>query len=144
MRSETEPLLIIGYGNLLRGDDAVGRYAARELQRHGFPAIEADQLTPELAENLSRVEQAIFIDSDATLRPGEVRAMPLRPRDAAALEHSSDPGALLNFTRAVYGRAPSGVLIGIGAETYEFGHELSAAAAAAMDDVLASFFAPGP
>ena len=48
--------LVIGYGNELRGDDAVGPLVARTAeswQRPGLRALAVQQLTPELAEDIA-------------------------------------------------------------------------------------------
>ena len=60
-RAETTPVtqkaLIIGYGNTLRGDDAVGQAAAQALAGEaaiaGAETIACHQLTPELAERIA-------------------------------------------------------------------------------------------
>ena len=58
--------LIIGYGNLLRGDDAVGCRAAYKLEQrfHGDPDVEviaAQQLTPEMADDIARHSFVLFL-----------------------------------------------------------------------------------
>jgi hydrogenase maturation protease len=50
-------VLVIGYGNTLRRDDAVGPLSAEEVSRWGRPGVvplDLAQLLPELAERLSR------------------------------------------------------------------------------------------
>jgi len=120
-------LLVIGCGNPWRGDDGVGPYAARVFRRRGFAALEVHQLTPELAEPLSRAAFAVFIDADARLAPGQIRAEPVEESGSGVLDHHASPGALLQLARQVYGRAPQAVLIGIGAESYDPGRPLSSA-----------------
>ena len=55
--------LVIGYGNSLRGDDGAGPYAARLLQNMndegGWDIVACHQLTPELAETISRASLVI-------------------------------------------------------------------------------------
>ena len=63
--------LIIGYGNPLRGDDGLGWRAAEQLAEI-IPQSEAEviachQLTPELAEPISRARLVIFIDMSLEL-----------------------------------------------------------------------------
>lgn len=137
MNSAPDPaLLIVGYGNTIRGDDAAGPLAARELHKRGFTAIVAQQLTPEFAEPLSQANHAIFIDSDASLAPGVIRATivqpALEPALSGILEHHATPAALLLLSRQIYGRAPHACLIGIGPESYDLGRPLSSPAAKAI------------
>ena len=60
--------LVIGYGNELRQDDGVGPRAALLMARLGLQAMAVHQLTPELVERISQVEQVVFVDAgmDAT------------------------------------------------------------------------------
>ena len=54
--SDARPALVIGYGNTLRGDDAVGPRAAAAVHGGGLPGVDAlavAQLTPVLAEPLA-------------------------------------------------------------------------------------------
>ena len=137
MKSEVDGLLIIGYGNPIRGDDGAGAYAVRALRRRGFPGIETHQLTPELAGPLSRARLAVFIDADTTLAPGQVRVTPVAGAGEAPFEHHASPGAILRLTREVHGRAPDALRIGIGGESFELGEKLSHAARRAVRETLA-------
>src|SRR5579862_3803538 len=69
-------ILIVGYGNPLRRDDALGWHASRLLAEalvgKDVEVITCHQLTPELAEPLSRCQRAVFIDADAEGKPGEI------------------------------------------------------------------------
>src|SRR5690349_6241379 len=70
-------VLIVGYGNPLRGDDAFGFLAAEKLRSEIVSAdvevLALHQLVPELMEPVSRAELAIFIDaSTPSPSPGEL------------------------------------------------------------------------
>ena len=117
-RGRRPEALFVGYGNPLRGDDAVGRYVAGKL---GGMVIH--QLVPELAERLAAQELVVFIDARRDLEPGAVEIMPID--ETAVMTHSCSAGYLLKLTRQVYGRAPRGLMVGIGAESFEFGAPLS-------------------
>ena len=59
-------LLVIGYGNELRGDDGVGPRVARAVSDWRLPGVTAlavHQLAPELAEPLSLSDAAVFVDA---------------------------------------------------------------------------------
>jgi hydrogenase maturation protease len=136
MRSRHDGILIIGYGNMLRGDDAAGPRAARRLRRRGIPAIDAHQLTPELAETVSRAALVVFIDASVDAPPGEIRVTPVWDSRRAVVDHHAGPGGLLRLTRDVYGRAPKALLISIGADSFELGRPLSKAVARAVRRVV--------
>ena len=58
-------VLVIGYGNTLRGDDAAGVKAAELISRHHpeFEYIYLHQLVPELAEQIAERDFVFFIDA---------------------------------------------------------------------------------
>ena len=117
--------LIIGYGNPLYGDDGIGPYAARQFRDHGFNAIEAHQLTPELAEQIAAATEVIFIDCDARLAPAEVRITTIEPAPDGPLEHHATPASLLRLALDLYGAAPPAIAIGIGPASCELGDPIS-------------------
>ena len=60
-------VLVIGYGNPLRGDDGIGRviaeHIAETLRPEAIDVVVAHQLTPELTEPISRSGLVIFVDA---------------------------------------------------------------------------------
>jgi len=136
-----EGLLIIGYGNELRGDDAVGPLAARKLADRGFDALALHQLTPELAERIAAARAVIFLDADACVPPRHVMVEPLVPDGApSTLGHYGGSAGLLFLAQTVYGACPDAWLVRIGAESFEFGEGMSEAAEqavrAAIDETM--------
>ena len=119
-------LTFIGCGNPLRGDDAAGLCAVRALQEQGIPAIETQQLTPELAETISRTDVAVFLDATVEIPPGNTRAVPIRPGASSVLGHASGPGELLRIAHDVYGRAPEAWLLEVGVQSCDLGGPVSA------------------
>ena len=124
-------LLILGYGNPLRGDDAMGLVAAERLG-----GIAALQLTPELAERIAQADTVIFLDADATVAPGEISVKAVVPRDGT-LDHQATPGGLLLLVRMVYGAIPKSWLIGMGGEDFGLREGLTAAAERAVERAVA-------
>ena len=124
--------LIIGYGNELRGDDAVGLRVAEAVDRLKLPdtrVLAVHQLTPELAEQLSQASAAIFVDAAVDGPPGQVEVAPCAPVDLGRpLGHISDPDMLLALAEAVFGRTPSAWLVKVQVEATELGEPLSAGA----------------
>jgi Ni,Fe-hydrogenase maturation factor len=148
---------VIGYGNDLRGDDALGPLAATAVAAWDMPGVQAlavHQLMPELAEALAEADLAIFVDARVPtparkreqLSPhlpawergvggggggGEefVSVQPIEPAAAdAALGHTGDPHALLALTKALYDRSPLAWSITVPARSFAFGAGLSPAA----------------
>ncbi|MFZ1977580.1 MAG: hydrogenase maturation protease [Bacteroidota bacterium] len=119
--------LVIGYGNTLRGDDAAGVRAAEFIARRaaGVECLCIHQLTPELAENLSRADTVVFLDAHAGITELTVRTLAAEavPRMHT---HIVSPEILLALCSDLYGRVPCRAFaIGIPAMQFDFTEELS-------------------
>jgi hydrogenase maturation protease len=123
-------ILIIGYGNPLRGDDAVGQRIAEimeyRLADEGVQVKIVYQLTPELVEPISRVQTVVFIDARVGETPGLVTQESVKPEtDAGAFTHNVSPVTLLGAADELYGVIPTGVLISIVGATFDYSCQLS-------------------
>ena len=143
MSSPTPPatidLLVIGYGNTLRSDDAVGRRVAEavaQLEVPGTVGLSCDLLLPELAEPVSRARRVVFVD--ATLDVSDsVGFEPLVPADSTQLmAHAADPRTLLAMAREVFGHAPCAWWLTIPVQNLEIGEGLSRKARRGFDAAL--------
>jgi hydrogenase maturation protease len=133
-------LLVIGYGNELRGDDAVGPLVARAVDDWRMPGVRAlalHQLTPELAEELAVAERVVFVDASVDPDADEVRMEELRPEESSVrLGHCSDPRWLLALTLKLYGRSPPAFLLTITAVNMAHGSGLSPRTQRGMEEAL--------
>jgi hydrogenase maturation protease len=134
-------LLIIGYGNPLRGDDGLGWHAAERLRdRITDPEVEVravHQLTPELSDPLSRAGRAVFIDAAAEGEPGAIERRSIEPAAGeTAFTHQATPEALLAAARALFGRAPEAVLFSVPVESTELGAGLTPKVADALETIV--------
>ena len=128
-------VLIIGYGNRLRGDDGVGFEAAERLDGMALP-----QLTPELMEPISQAGCVIFIDARAGGEPGSIQETKLAPAAASRpFTHYATPETLLAGARELYGRCPPATLITIAGSDFEIGHPLSRPVRQSLEDLLLRF-----
>ena len=137
-------VLIVGYGNPLRGDDAVGWKAAERLEQLlKLPGVEIQtghQLLPELADPLSRAELAILIDASCDGPAGQVSCRPVVPAGSGqpGMTHGFEPPDLLACARSVFGRCAKTMLFTISAQSFEHGAELTEPARRALDEVVQS------
>ncbi|MEW4568648.1 hydrogenase maturation protease [Tautonia sp. JC769] len=126
---DDRPVLVIGFGNLLRGDDGVGPRVAEAVagwNLSGVVALAVHQLLPELAESLSHARFVIFADADVGPPGGSVIVSPLAPRwSLHAIAHVSDPPVLLALAQALYGRCPPAILLRIPVRDVNVGCSLS-------------------
>ena len=145
LRASTPRLrtLVVGYGNPLRSDDGFGwqvsQILAGTLTGCEVEVIACHQLTPELAEPLSRCALAIFLDAEARGIPGQIHCRKLKPASPTpqAFTHHCGPAQLLANAERLYGSRPEGISITVSAERFGFGDKLSPAVSAAVPKVLA-------
>lgn len=134
-------VLIIGYGNPLRSDDGVGWRVAQkvssEAPRADVRVMAAQQLTPEMAEDASRVERVLFVDAARAGTPGSVRCEEIVASEAGAHTHELSPGLVLGLAKELYGRSPRAFLLTIAGENFETGETLSRVVAEAVPEVMA-------
>jgi hydrogenase maturation protease len=135
-------ILVIGYGNPLRGDDGLGWHVARLLERGitdpDIEIIARHQLNPELAEPISRADLMIFIDACFGEVPGEVncRAVSLDPTSANFFTHHLDISLLLATAYELYGRCPEALACSVSAESFAFDEGLSVPVLSALPVIL--------
>jgi hydrogenase maturation protease len=127
-------IIVIGYGNDLRGDDGIGPRVAERVAAWDMPgvqAIGARQLTPELAEQLAQADLVLFVDAclvvaEAANDESTIQLRQLVPdADVVSLRHTSDPRALLALAQALYGHAAPAWLLTVPAVTFDLGAPLS-------------------
>ncbi len=136
-------IVIIGFGNTLRGDDALGPIAAERLEAlvgdDGVEVFVRQTLTPELAGSLANASYALFIDASKVGEAGVVQERELAPdpNSDVSLVHFLDPVALLTWTQQIYGRVPEATLLTVLAENLDFGERLSPGLEAVLPEVVA-------
>ncbi|GET37046.1 hydrogenase maturation protease [Microseira wollei] len=140
LKTLRQSILVIGYGNELRGDDGVGQRVARAVEEWRVPnlrSLAVHQLTPELAEELAVVDRVIFVDAYTEATPPEVRVCPLEPAHSVATTgHTSDPQMLLAIAQALYNAHPQAWWVGIPAVNFELSNDLSPIASQGMEEAL--------
>ena len=103
--------------------------AVVEWELPGVRALAAHQLTPELAEPISRARTVIFADAALSTENEEITAVQVEPFPKAGMQaHTSDPRVLLALAEALYGVCPPAWLIKIPAVSFNLGEPLSAVA----------------
>ena len=150
-------VLVIGIGNPLRGDDALGWHAAR-LLAHGLgEAAEArfledhrclsadesvelmtcQQMTMDLVEPVHEAESVIFVDAAVEGEPGALAwqtVLPDKPQNL--ISHQFDAPTLLAAVKALYGVCPEAVVFSVTASTFDYTEELSPVVAARLPELV--------
>jgi hydrogenase maturation protease len=123
-------VLVIGYGNTLRGDDGVGPRVAEAVGNLRLPRVRTlicPLLTPELADPISRAARVIFVDA-AVDAPGDVQWRELKPNATSQImAHAADPKTMLALARDVFGHVPEAWWLTIPAVDLGFREEFSPA-----------------
>jgi hydrogenase maturation protease len=135
-------VLIIGYGNPLRGDDGLGWHVAiqcvREFDWHEVEVEACHQLTPELAEEASHARLIIFVDAELNGSPGQIKERDIEPDTSSppTFSHSLTPAELVACAHALYGTTPLAHLITVTGQCFEYTESLSEAVTQSMDKVM--------
>ncbi|HUN93608.1 MAG TPA: hydrogenase maturation protease [Burkholderiaceae bacterium] len=142
-RTGCPPLLVFGWGNPSRGDDALGPLAVERLRRMDAVPGRAEflddyQLQVEHALDLQGRERVLFIDASVEC-DAPFAASPLRPaRDASFTTHAMSPAAVMQVYRDLFGAEPPPcTLLAIRASTFELGAPPQPAALAHLEAALA-------
>jgi hydrogenase maturation protease len=125
-------VMVIGFGNRLRGDDGVGPRAAEQVaesceHNDGIECRAVPQLAPELAADISEAHAVLFLDADAEAAPGEIREQKIQPAVEGSLAtcHSLSPSQLCTLCRSVYEDSPDAFLLSLGGGHFHYSPELS-------------------
>jgi len=130
-------LLLFGYGNPGRGDDALGPALIEciaRLQLSGVACQSDMQLQVEHVTDLAGCDLALFVDADMSCaEPFEFSEI-TAAKDDSYTSHAMTPAALLHSHRLVYGKdAPPAFLLRIRGYAFELGDALTGQAAANLD-----------
>src|SRR5689334_21084303 len=103
-------ILVIGYGNELRGDDGLGPLVAKAVAAaniSGVRVLSARQLLPEFAADLAQARRVVFVDALEGWNESGVEVRFLAAETATDwCTHCADPRPLLALTQAIYGQTP--------------------------------------
>jgi hydrogenase maturation protease len=135
------PLLLVGVGNDLRGDDAAGRIVARTVaqwNRPGVRVLERHQLVPELVEDLASAASLIVVDAavgDSVTLTCEL-AHPAADFGSVPLTHALSVSHLLAYAWKLHRRCPLANVVRIPANRFDYGAPPSPICQAGIDAAL--------
>ncbi len=144
MSAPPAALLVLGWGNLSRGDDALGPLVIAGLRRclpqdwrDQVELLEDYQLQIEHALDLSGRSRILFVDASLNCAsPFEARPVSAA-RDSSFTSHALSPQALLQVFSDIQGYAPPpATLLAIRGESFELGETLGSSAQSHLDAAL--------
>ncbi|MDQ6976227.1 MAG: hydrogenase maturation protease [Mariprofundaceae bacterium] len=122
-------VLIFGYGNPSRGDDALGPALIESIEAKTLPAIECQndmQLQVEHVTDIQDRELILFVDADASCHAPFHFSQISAVKDDSYTSHAMSPYALLHAYHHVYGMdAPPAFLLRVRGYQFELGEDLS-------------------
>ncbi len=138
------PLLVFGWGNASRGDDALGPLFVQRLdeqldaaQRSRVELLEDYQLQVEHALDLVGRERILFVDASVDGARSFTAAPVAAAESAQAASHALSPAELLRVYLQLNGEtAPPCMLLAICGERFGLGEVLSEAAASNLEAAL--------
>lgn len=138
----TTPILVFGWGNPSRGDDALGPLFVERIEQRQLPNVECltdFQLQVEHALDLKDRDRVLFVDASITTTT--LHSTAIAPhRDATFTTHAISPHSVMQTYIDVEGRDPPPCwLLSIGGCSFELGDDLSDAAARNLDAAIAWF-----
>ncbi|MEM9804600.1 MAG: hydrogenase maturation protease [Cyanobacteria bacterium P01_D01_bin.56] len=136
--------LVIGYGNELCGDEAVGPRVAATVADWKLPTVKSmavPQLMPELSAELVKTNYVMFVDACDRKAIRTIQINPIvtsepQVSSMAFAAHRYDPLALLGLTQRLYHRHPQAWLLQVPIESCETGCDLSQKAHQGCDQAL--------
>ncbi len=140
----TPPLLVLAWGNLSRGDDALGPLCLAALREQLPDALQGQvefledyQLQIEHALDLIGRQRVLFIDASLSCAaPFEVTTLQAA-QDASFTTHALSPPALLQVFQDLQGEPPPPcTLLAIRGEAFELGEPPGPAALAHLQSAL--------
>lgn len=128
-----KPVLVFGYGNLSRGDDALGPLVLEHIEAHLTPALHTVeilcdfQLQIEHALDLENRALVLFVDASVACENAFDFAELNPARDKSYTTHAMSPAAVLAVYQDIKKRPPPPCfLLSIKGEKFELGEGLSA------------------
>ncbi len=139
-------VLLFGYGNPGRGDDALGSEFINYIETKKFEGVECIcdmQLQIEDVIELVGREKIIFIDADISCKAPFQYSQISACKDSSYTSHAMTPEALLYAYKKTYGKeAPPAYLLRIRGYQFELGEPLSKKAEINFGKVRDWFYEP--
>ncbi len=130
----TKPILVLGYGNPSRGDDALGPLLLDFIEQHfdldHIELLTDFQLQIEYALDMQHRELVLFVDASVTCIDAFDFAELKPAKDNSYTTHAMSPSALLQVYQSITGQSPPpSFLLSIQGVSFDLGDGLSGEAA---------------
>jgi len=124
-----KPILLFGYGNPSRGDDALGPLLIEHMEQLNLPNVECltdMQLQVEHVMDLEGRDRILFIDADVSSEQALAFSLLAPEKDGSYTSHAMSPEALLHAYAKVIGfEAPPTYMLSIRGFDFALGDSLT-------------------
>jgi len=137
--------LLVGYGNLDRGDDGIAWHILYRFARMNHLKLDREeyevgifsistlldglfnlQLIPEIAEDLANYQKVVFIDAHTGEIEEPIHIEMVKPIfQNSPLTHHFTPSSCLSLCKELYGKTPQAILLSVHGYQFNFSHSLS-------------------
>lgn len=129
----TAHVVLLGYGNPSRGDDALGPALVERVRQWlverpdlDVKVVEDFQLQVEHAADLADADLVLFVDADASAHAPFCLRRTREERDASYTSHELSPEAVLYVAHQLTGRKPPPAwVLGVRGERFKLGEPMS-------------------
>ena len=121
-------ILLVGYGNVMRSDDAAGIYLAKRIAKENDPHVKTiltQQLNVELLEDAVKYENVIFVDASQKEEEVSFKKVEPKPQGQMVSSHHLSPELFLELARTIYNVNLNLHVCSIRGENFELGDVLS-------------------
>ncbi len=136
--SKPPKCLIVGVGNIIRSDDAIGSIVCEEMDGLQLPNVSylhVHQLHTELLEEFSQHEYVIIVD--AAVEGKEVNFFAVNPGIAGtASSHAMDAASIAALFEKVYGRRLKLYVCAVRGEDFSLGESITKQARANINKAI--------
>lgn len=137
-------ILVVGYGNPLRGDDRLGLYIIERLEEYHLPDVETrsyQQLHLEILEEILNFQKVVLVD--ACEGPDDFLIQKIEPSAGKRLvsSHHLNPHVLSELAKVLYKKDLNLYLCSIRAEYFGLGETMSPATKERADQALVEILA---
>jgi hydrogenase maturation protease len=139
----TAPILVFGWGNPSRGDDALGPFFVDRIAARNFPGVECltdFQLQVEHALDLAQRKVVLFVDASVSVAAHHEISRLTPTRDKLINSHAITPEAVIRVYEDLHHQEPPACyLLAIKGVSFELGADLSHGAREALDAACSWF-----
>jgi len=117
--------LIFAIGNPNRGDDGIAAEVCSLIGQGDWKVVETMELMPEMAEEVAKASQLVFVDADYRGGASSIAPLPPAACHPGPLTHSLRPCDLVSFARRLYGFKRPAWLVRVPGADFGLGSPLS-------------------